>query len=82
MTDGQVTVLIAAITWIFAAGGFYMWCRSSIKNLYRDLNGVGNRVRSNEEAATRRYHNVCAAVIIAADPKKEAELAVLLREGA
>jgi hypothetical protein len=92
MTDGQVTVLIAAITWIFAAGGILTWARMSITqvkkdmdqmrlNLYRDINGLGKRGRKNQESADRRYHNLCMAAMIAAPNSKEAELAGLLREG-
>lgn len=46
MTDGQVTVLIAAITWIFAAGGVLMWARMSIE-------GVKKEATENKAVAAR-----------------------------
>lgn len=48
--------------------------------LYRDVNGLGNRVRVNEDAAARRYHNISLAIIHAAPPNKETELCDLLHE--
>jgi hypothetical protein len=50
-------------------------------DLYRDVNGLGNRVRLNEDNANRRYHNTSAALLIAAPNTKESEIAALLREG-
>ena len=50
-------------------------------DLYRDLNGVGNRVRLNEDAAARRYHNLSMSLLIAAPTTKESEVSQLLKEG-
>jgi hypothetical protein len=50
-------------------------------DLYRDLNGVGNRVRRQDDMNAQRYHNLSMAAMIAAPPSKEAEISGLLREG-
>jgi type II secretory pathway component PulJ len=50
-------------------------------DLYRDINGIGNRVKADGEAASRRYYNLSMSLLIAAPQSKETELCGLLREG-
>lgn len=91
-TDTEITLAATIIAWIFTAGGLLTWARMSIKqlekeiklarsDLYRDVNGIGNRVRLNEEASAKRLHNISLACIIAAPAPKESEISDLLREG-
>ena len=52
------------------------------KELLDDLKGIGIKVGYNERNAARRYHNLTAAVMMAAPIAKENEVARLLKEEA
>lgn len=89
--DTKVTIAIAVIGWIFSAGGLVVWARMSITalrdelrksraDLYRDLNGVGNRVRQNQDEAAKRHQNISLAIVHAAPPGKEREICELMKE--
>jgi hypothetical protein len=49
--------------------------------LLADISGVGSKVGREQRDAARRYHNLTTAVILAAPPAKEQEIAEMLREG-
>ncbi len=71
-------IYIGSILAIPGGGGETAQVRT---DLYRDINGLGARVRTNEDNAGRRYHNLSMAVIIVSPAPKEAEISKLLREG-
>jgi hypothetical protein len=87
-TETQLTIA----AWIFLGGGFYAWTKSSIAGLksdlkaargelYRDINGIGAKVRQDEDAAARRYHNTSLAITLIAPVAREKEVCDFLREG-
>ena len=50
--------------------------------LLEDIKGIGAKVGFNERHAHRRYHNLSAAMMMAAPSDKEAEVGALLKEEA
>ena len=52
------------------------------RELLADLSGIGSKVGFNERQASRRYHNLTAAVMLAAPVDKENEVSRLLKEEA
>ncbi len=79
-SDAQITLALSVAVWIFTAGGFYKWVRTSIATLKKDINGIGNKIREEEKAAARRYHNASLAIMISAPATKEEEVSKLLKE--
>lgn len=48
----------------------------------QDLSGIGGKVTHYERQASRRYHNMTAAVLLAAPPDMEKEIGILIKEEA
>ena len=89
--DAKVTLVGAIVTFIFSAGGFYVWVRLKIRQLQEetaarfrecmtDINGVAARDRDNSRDERRHYHNVTMAILVAAPADKETEITKLLKE--
>lgn len=89
--DAKVTLVGAVVTFIFSAGGFYVWVRLKIRQLQEetaarfrecmmDINGVAARDRDNSRDERRHYHNVTMAILVAAPADKETEITKLLQE--
>lgn len=49
----------AAVSVIFTAGGLYF----SFRRQQRDLNGIGRKVGTQEQTATRRYQRITLALL-------------------
>lgn len=77
-TRGRITELTRELE--EAKTGAAAELKTAKQDLYRDLNGVGNRVRVNQDAAARRHQNISLAIVHAAPPNKEKELVELLKE--
>jgi len=56
--------------------------KENLQDTRNDLSGIGGKVAINERAAARRYHNLTAAVMLAAPADKENEVSSLLKEEA
>jgi len=56
--------------------------KENLETVRRDLSGIGGKVGYNERQASRRYHNLTAAVMLAAPIAKEDEVSRLLKEEA
>src|SRR5215475_960206 len=52
------------------------------RDFSEDLAGIGGKVNYNERVAARRYHNLTAAVMLAAPADKEDQIGQLLKEEA
>lgn len=66
----------AAVTAIFACGGFFYM----VRRMKRDLNGIGKRLAEKISRDARRNHNVALAIVAAAAAEKQTEVAAILRE--
>ena len=54
--------------------------KTAKQDLYRDINGIGGRLRQSEDIMRRRHQNISLAVVHAAPPNKEKEICELLKE--
>jgi hypothetical protein len=90
-SDSQIVLALAVVGWIFSGGVFYAWTKSSIGelrrelakargDLYRDINGIGTKVRADQNAAKRHHSNNNNVLIFIAPKDKQVAVMGMLRE--
>jgi hypothetical protein len=78
--DATATLAVAIAGYIFSMGAFYAWTSGAIKELKKDMNGIGRKVNDDETIAARRYHNISVAMVVCSPADKESEISSLLKE--
>jgi hypothetical protein len=74
------SLAIELLTFVFLAGGFYVWVRMTIKDLRGDMNGMGRKINETNATAARRHQNISLVLMLVAPTAKESEISNLLKE--
>ena len=71
---------LRVLTMVFVAGGAVMAVRLGLKQVTKDVNGVGAAMRRQNEQAQARHATICAALVCLAKPEDQVKIAELLKD--